>query len=344
MQDERIWEKKIFDLRQLLEISRALNSTLDYHYLIQAVLDMCLTQARTLKVNLFLTPDIDSNVLLSVNSREMNKENVTLNEIDLDSPMIKYIEERSQILTMSEILKIFPNNPSTKILKRLEVDLIIGMVIRGRVLGLIVLGEKITGEQYTQEECSFLADLANLSGIAVTNARLYERATVDIMTGLKNFAFFQTALKEECIKAFKKKLNLALLFTDIDFFKKVNDTYGHQAGDLILKTVSNKFHKTIRNSDIAARYGGEEICIIMPNTKLEEAKVFAERLRTEIENLSIQFENKLIKITISIGVAEFNPSTDKSNIKNFIQRADKALYKCKKNGRNQVQIYSQDLE
>ena len=68
MQDERIWEKKIFDLRQLLEISRALNSTLDYHYLIQAVLDMCLTQARTLKVNLFLTPDIDSNVLLSVNS------------------------------------------------------------------------------------------------------------------------------------------------------------------------------------------------------------------------------------------------------------------------------------
>ena len=82
-----------------------------------------------------------------------------------------------------------------------------------------------------KKKCSFLADLANLSGIAVTNARLYERATVDIMTGLKNFAFFQTALKEECLKAFKKKLNLALLFTDIDFFKKVNDTYGHQAGD-----------------------------------------------------------------------------------------------------------------
>ena len=113
---------------------------------------------------------------------------------------------------------------------------------------------------------------------------------------------------------------------------------------LILKTVSDKIHKTIRNSDIAARYGGEEICIIMPNSKLEEARLFAERLRTEIENLSIQFENKIIKITISIGVSEFNPNTDKSNIKSFIQRADKALYKCKKNGRNQVQIYSKDLE
>lgn len=135
--------------------------------------------------------------------------------------------------------------------------------------------------------------------------------------------------------------------TDIDFFKSVNDTYGHAAGDLVLKTVSRIIKLQLRDYDIAGRYGGEEFAVLLPFTKLEEAKMVAERLRKAVENKKIDISKintespqKNISVTISLGVAEYNNGDSEDTL---LQNADKALYKAKESGRNRVEEYAQNL-
>ena len=135
--------------------------------------------------------------------------------------------------------------------------------------------------------------------------------------------------------------------TDIDFFKSVNDTYGHAAGDLVLKTVSRIIKLQLRDYDIAGRYGGEEFAVLLPFTKLEEAKMVAERLRKAVENKKIDISKintespqKNISVTISLGVAEYNNGDSEDTL---LQNANKALYKAKESGRNRVEEYAQNL-
>ena len=343
------YEKKIYDQRQLIEISRALNSTLDYEYLIQAVLDICLAHVQTLEAALFLTPDMDADVMTLVPGAkgfDLNEDPETYT-ILVDSPLIRFFEANpTKSLTLVELEDKVPEARTTTIemLRVLGVELIVPLRAKGKVNGLIVLGEKAVGGNYEDGERSFLVDLASLGGIAVENARLYERATVDMMTGLKNNAYFQSRTKEEREKALKRKTPLAIMFTDVDKFKNFNDTHGHQAGDEVLKSVARILIESARKSDFAARYGGEEFCIVMPGANQEIAMQLAETIRKTIEDMVVIHEDKEMRVTTSIGVALFDPEQDARTNKNLIERADKALYACKRGGRNQVQIYRKELE
>ena len=345
MDDIRQYEKKVFDLRQLLEISRALNSTLDYYYLIQAILDMCLAQAQTLRAGLFLTPDMDSDIIMPVSvSKDFDMPNnkSSIYELDLKTKFMQYLEKNKKAVTMVEMRDAFPNEEYTKVFTRLEVELIVPITARSRLLGMIILCEKMTREAYSNEDISFLIDLASLSGIAVTNARLYDMATIDQMTKLKNHAYFQTILRDEMEKAIKRSTPLALLFSDVDYFKKFNDSYGHQTGDIALKSVARVLQKCTRKNDLAARYGGEEFCVILPGATESGAMYMAERIRSNVEDIKIPYNSKTLHISISVGVALFDPKKDKVK-KDFIEKADKALFACKKNGRNQVQFYNEKM-
>ena len=124
------------------------------------------------------------------------------------------------------------------------------------------------------------------------------------------------------------------MMIDIDFFKKVNDTYGHASGDAVLRTVAMTIKETLRESDIPSRYGGEEFAVLLPYTHLEEAVIVGERLRKAVEEKEILLENQTIKVTISMGLAEFDKTESGEKL---FERADKALYKAKTEGRNQVQ-------
>ena len=234
------YEKKIYDLRQLLEISRALNSTLDYQYLIQAVLDMCLAQVQTLRAALFLTPELESDRLTLVagyKGFELNKEPEEY-RIPFDSPVVGYFENNNKSLTVDELEQAVGEDDTTHMIRKIGVELIVPLKAKGKVIGLIILGEKAVGGEYPEDEKGFLVDLASLGGVAVDNARLYERATVDMMTGLKNHAYFQSRFKEDRERAIRRRTPLALLLTDVDKFKNFNDTYGHRAGDGVLATLA----------------------------------------------------------------------------------------------------------
>jgi diguanylate cyclase (GGDEF)-like protein len=129
---------------------------------------------------------------------------------------------------------------------------------------------------------------------------------------------------------------LSLAIVDLDFFKKVNDTYGHATGDEVLKTISKIFQQSIRTTDLAARYGGEEFALMLPETTLHDAMNFAEKIRELVQEMQIETQAGTISATVSIGVATV-PHPRIHSPKELIVAADKALYRAKKNGRNQVQ-------
>ena len=157
---------------------------------------------------------------------------------------------------------------------------------------------------------------------------------------MNNRRQFETRLSQEIAIAKRQNNSLCAMMIDIDFFKGVNDTYGHAAGDEVLRTVAGIIKQALRESDIPSRYGGEEFAVLLPYTHIEEAKIVGERLRLAVESTPITInqdnENKkTINVTISMGLAEYDGNETGEVL---FERADKALYNAKTNGRNQVQI------
>jgi diguanylate cyclase (GGDEF)-like protein len=157
---------------------------------------------------------------------------------------------------------------------------------------------------------------------------LYEAAIKDEKTGLYNNKFFETTLEMEFEKAERGYQKLSLIMIDIDFFKKINDTYGHIKADEFLEILGKILKKQIRKSDIASRFGGEEFFILLPETKLRKAKKFAKRLQKAINS------NRILKkhnVTVSGGITQYKKGDTRKKLK---KRVNKALYQAKKNGRN----------
>jgi len=169
-----------------------------------------------------------------------------------------------------------------------------------------------------------------------TNRRLELLSITDGLTRLHNHRHFQDELTRAFEESARYERPLSLVMIDIDFFKKINDTYGHAVGDEVLKAVSKLFRESIRTTDLAARYGGEEFAVMMPETDLGDAMKFAEKIRSLIEASPIPTPGGPVSATVSLGVASV-PHARIHAPQELVVAADKALYRAKKNGRNQVQ-------
>ena len=166
---------------------------------------------------------------------------------------------------------------------------------------------------------------------------LREQTTIDSMTSIHNYKGFCECLSCEMSRAKRYKKPLSVIFADIDHFKAVNDTFGHQAGDHALKAVAVSLRKGVRDTDYLARYGGEEFAIILPEANIESAFLVAERLRENIRSQHIAYKDKTISLTMSFGVACM-PSNQSLSSDSLIKMADDALYKAKNQGRNRCCI------
>lgn len=169
------------------------------------------------------------------------------------------------------------------------------------------------------------------------NAALARLSITDGLTGLNNHRHFQDELLRAFEEAERYSRPLSLALIDIDFFKKINDTYGHAAGDEVLREVSNLFTTSIRAADMAARYGGEEFTVMMPQTDLNDGVQVAEKIRELIGCHTFRTAAGEIPVTVSIGVATF-PRSRMRSARELLEAADKALYRAKRGGRNQVQV------
>lgn len=194
---------------------------------------------------------------------------------------------------------------------------------------------------------SFLSHLANVASFAVENAvnrsRLLRSGFTDVLTGMNNRRYLESRLGEEVAVAKRQQVPLSCLMLDVDHFKKVNDSYGHQAGDQVLREVVKRISGQIRTSDVAARYGGEEFAVLMPATRAAEAQKLAERIRTAVSATPMEVTpGQALTVTVSIGIAEIVPprsATDLTAIgEGLLSEADVALYQAKADGRDRVKI------
>ena len=236
------------------------------------------------------------------------------------------------------------NQKSTAILEDGGKIGIFPLFCEGKIFGAIVAKSGL--EKLNNKDTDYLIEISKQASTTVERAcsymKILEHATLDALTGLNNRHQFHTRLHSEIANAKRQKTSLCCIMTDIDFFKSVNDTYGHAVGDCVLKTVAKAIKKELREYDIPSRYGGEEFTILLPNTSLEEATVVAERLRSQIEKKKINIEDyriegvSSISVTISVGVSQYKNSMAEPD--ELYRSADGALYEAKESGRNRVII------
>jgi len=170
------------------------------------------------------------------------------------------------------------------------------------------------------------------------NIQLKDLSNRDPMTQAYNRRYFSEVSKKMLSLSLRNNQSLSLIILDIDKFKDINDSHGHSIGDDVIILLSNTLENLIRNSDINARFGGEEFVILFNDSNAENTYSLANEIRKKVQTLCVKNEDKEVKFTVSIGVAEYNEEIDKKGIENTIKRADEALYIAKENGRNQVVI------
>ena len=332
------YEKQIFDLRQLLEVSKSLNSTLDYSILIDSILYTIMGQMKVFKAALYAKKGIDSTYF----SLHRNYKGFDVNHnldytLAEDAPAMKLFAGDCRPYTLAEIRARLGGPGGLDTMAALEPTLIVPLKAKGVVNGVIILGEQIMGSDFTVGEKEYVQNIAVLAAIAIHNAFLFEMTTTDMMTKLRMKHYFYTVLLEKMEESAFSERPLSVIMCDIDFFKKFNDTYGHSCGDEVLKGVARLIQNQTRSVDVAARYGGEEFCMLLPDTDETAAAHIAERIRAGIQGMGFDYDGQKLSVTLSIGVAQYDPNRDLTG-KSVIDRADKAMYLAKQGGRNKVMV------
>ena len=224
--------------------------------------------------------------------------------------------------------------------------IVIPVIFRDEVIGTLLLRTSRVGRTFTKREISLCITFANASANALYNAFLYERldrektklerlAITDFLTGVYNIRYFYNRLEEEFSRTERYNLPLSCLMFDIDYFKRINDTYGHRVGDIVLREFAQFVKMHIRKSDVFARYGGEEFILLLPQTTLKGAIAEAERIRCAIKEHRFKAKREEFGITVSVGIAR-SPDKHIKNYDDLINVADNALFKAKDKGRDQI--------
>lgn len=217
---------------------------------------------------------------------------------------------------------------------------------RARRLGVLYV-YRTDRDTFTPAEIELLTTFASLTAGAIENAQLYaqtqQQARTDTLLGMDNRREFQRRLAEESERAHRHGRPLSLLMFDLDHFKQINDTYGHPAGDDVLRAFATRIRNELRPADRVARYGGEEFSVILPETTADGAHIMAERVRHALADTSIRLpDGREIRLTVSAGISCY--PGDAESPEELVARADQALYAAKETGRNRVVLYRETLK
>ncbi|MFW5734974.1 MAG: diguanylate cyclase [Oceanidesulfovibrio sp.] len=222
--------------------------------------------------------------------------------------------------------------------------IILPLKAAGEIFGCIAIAGP-TNYSLGRDQVELMHSAINHLGLALRNAILFSEARneadYDGLTMIHNRRSFERRLKEELMRHQRYGHVMSLLLLDIDHFKRINDTFGHLAGDAVLTSVARTIRSAVRTCDYPARYGGEEFAVILPQTNGMQANILAERLRREIANQSFTEEGRTFHATASIGIADINPESH-ITAPQLVRRADRALYAAKNRGRNRVIVAAPD--
>jgi diguanylate cyclase (GGDEF)-like protein len=249
---------------------------------------------------------------------------------------VLYSRFREEMKDTAEAEKIFAS------METLAPELVVPILGHSGLYGLILVGSKKTAEPYTASEVLFINQLMSFVSQAIQNQIHYEYSVRDVKTGLFNHGFLVPRLNEEISRVKRTGFASSLVVIDVDKFKNFNDNFGHLAGDRVLEYIAKVINKSVRTEDVPSRFGGEEFTILLPNTNEDSAMVVAERLRSNVAAMVVEWDPPLPQVTISLGVVAF----DKESVvatDELISRADEALYYSKRTGRNRITAWRADL-
>ncbi len=336
MRNENNQDKYQKTVASLYEITRVINSGKDLEYVLRFVSReiVSLMNAETASVMLLdesgtellskasfgLTPEEEKNIIFRVGEGVAgwvvrNGISARIADVSCDE---RFKVSEHQVNVISSLLAV-------------------PLKVHNNIIGVLTATHSQKDAFDIQDE-TILTLLGNSIVLDIENARLYRLSITDPLTKVYNRQFLYNKLPEEISRFTRYKTPLSLILFDVDYFKKFNDTYGHNAGDYILKNLATVVRQSIRSVDMLVRYGGEEFLILSPESAIDDAFAIAERIRQEIEKTEFLFEEKNLKITISLGVSQYRFGLTPEE---FIRDTDRALYMAKQNGRNRTERSTQ---
>jgi diguanylate cyclase (GGDEF)-like protein len=321
------------DLEVLYETVKDLSSTLSVERVLQRLLDRTLKHLEAEIGSILLLGDDDR--LRVMVSKGLPSEVVERTEMKIGEGISGHVALNGQPLIVEDV-EAHPTFRRRNRERYYTSTLISAPLVRkGVLLGVININNKTNRERFEPHDLRLLEAIAAHASVALGNARKYEDtlrlSQIDGLTGLANHGHFYKSLELEIERARRYERGLALAMIDIDHFKQYNDRHGHRAGDQALVAVARIIGDRSRAHDVVARYGGEEFAIILPETELEGAHTFGEKLRTAVEGVSLDGEEPL---TISVGVASLGMNITATS--QLVDVADGELYRAKSLGRNRT--------
>lgn len=329
---------RVKDLQTLYEVAYTISRSLDFKIVLTEVLDLVLGAMNEQKGMVVLAGD-EGDTLSLVGHRGLSAEAVgRVARTKMGEGWINEIITGNKAMRFSTGDGYMPENLAGIAQDGVKSVLAVPISARGVAFGVFAVFSS-RKERFTDDDESLLSTIGNQVAVAAENARLYERtlelAREDGLTGLANRRHLMDQLTHEVGRACRYEMPLSILMLDLDRFKRFNDTYGHLKGDELLREFGNILKNSIRSTDIAGRYGGEEFAVILTNTSLKGAIVIAERIRRFVEALKITVNKDVPPqgITVSIGIAELAPGETHEDL---LAAADAALYRAKDGGRNRL--------
>lgn len=336
---------KLFDLQAFVQISHDLYSIFNEDQLFDAIEKLIRGQLDAESV-IILASDENGDFNNPVSPQEQQP--VAAPALDSSTELARLIQKSPRPLLLPMIgAGISRNDPALNAILGAGFQMASAIRVAGKTSHLILVGRKNKQAQFNRHDQDYLYIIGNIASLSLDNIRQYSTieklSYTDSMTGIYNYRYFYKRLTEEVLRAKRYNRELALVILDIDNFKLLNDNFGHQAGDTVLKQLAELVTRTIRSIDVVSRYGGEEFCIIMPDTGIGNCDVFIERLRSQIAEY--RFESEMLKrgnnISVSVGGAVFPHHAVTPD--RLIYCADMALLKAKSLGRNRAIMFHEEF-
>ena len=315
---------------------------------VKRIADLCITEIPSLigarLASLYILDETSDILHLEKNNHPFLINNIVSLNQNPPSPMVAAIRSKELLIVdgneslrgpkISHTHRQFAKNYQT------NSCIIAPLICHGRVVGVLNLSDKASGGTFGHDDIAIIELFRQLIGASIGNINLFEKtqrqAKTDGLTGMLNHRTFYEHLELELRRSQRYTTQLSIIMADVDNLKPINDGYGHRAGDMAIKQIARRISACIRQIDLAARYGGDEFTVILPNTSLEDATVVAERMVEMVKSTPMIWEGNRIPLSISVGVGRYDPGDCPGDV---TKATDQALYAAKQAGKGQVKVF-----